>query len=1277
MIIPAQKIATNPDAARRRLILAFILPTILPAFGDTRLAGAYGNPPISFEVNCGQADARVNFLAHGGGYALLLTPTQATLGLIAPFRQAHPVRTTMTLIGGNLDAHSEGLELLPGVSNYLMGNDPAKWRTKVVNYAKVKYREIYPGVDLIYYGNQQQLEFDFVVHPGANPNIIRLAFAGIDKMRLDPTGDLIMGVSGGEIRQHKPVVYQEQGGVRQAIEGHYVRIGKRGIGFELGKYDANRSIVIDPRLSYSTFLGGTSFDRDKGLAIAVDNSGNAYVTGWTLSPNFPVTPGAFQRFKASSSGVEETAFVAKLNSAGTGLVYSTYLGGSLFDEGRGIAVDSSGNAFVAGITQSKDFPVTPGAFQTVGQGSDAFVTKLNATGDGLLYSTYLGGSAKAGTGAVAIALDPAGNAYVTGFTQDPGFPITPGAFQTTPDFVFVAKLNPNTSGSSSLVYSTFFGKGGGTAESLGIAVNSAGNAFITGRTNQIGLATPGAFQTARGDDNTTAFVAKFNTAGSGLVYCTYLGGKGDDAGNAIAVDLEDNAYVTGRTISTDFPTTAGAFQTSFQGGRNHAFVTKLNAAGNGLVYSTFLAGGGDVIIEQGNGIAVDYAGNAAIAGTTTSVTFPITPDGFGPSPGPSEKAFAAKLSAAGDRLIFSTFLAGNNGDEGWAVAEDPIGNTYVAGYSTSANFPITPGAFQLKQVGSGHGFVTEILADTGVTLTETGLTFQAVQGGSAPAPQSFRFLNANALPLGFSISTSTLSGNSWLSIAPLSGSLSPDQPASPTVTVNPTGLAPGDYYGQVRIDAPTAVNAPQFLTIVLNVAASAVNPGPAIAPAGLVFQGAIGATNPLAQSVRITNVTTTPKQFTVTATSGGANWFTFAPASGTVAAGQPVDIRIQPSATGLAAGTYRGSLVVQFPQDATTRTIDLLMVVSAAAGCTSTKLLPVFTLPGSSFTAAAGWPTPIEVFIVDDCGTPLRAGSVVASFSDGDSPLPLIPQLDGRWSATWAPHQAPTSSVNVSVAASHPDGRSGTAVISGGVQANPEVPLVNSGGVVSAASFAFPAAPSPGEIVSVFGAKLADGSEAATQLPLKTQMQGATLSIAGRALPLLFASDHQVNAVVPYNIAISASQQLIVRKDNRLAVPEPLRIASAEPAVFTTDLTGKGQGHIYVFPTPTQQILADAQHPAKAGDALVIYCEGLGPVTPPVEAGAAVPSDVLRRTMNAVSVTIGGQMAQVVFAGLTPGFTGLYQVNVTVPSGVPTGDQIPVVLTSGAFASPPVTIAVR
>ncbi|MDP8981610.1 MAG: SBBP repeat-containing protein [Acidobacteriota bacterium] len=697
----------------------------------TQLAGAYGKLPMSFEPNLGQTDAGVNFLARGNGYMLLLAPTGATLSLSGP-KKTSSSQMTIELVRGNPAAQVEGLEALPGKSNYLIGNDRAKWRTNVANYAKVRYRDVYPGVDMIYYGNQRQLEYDLVVAPRADPGIIQIAFTGSRGMRIGPEGDLLLRVPDGEVRQHKPVVYQESDGTRQAVEGQYVRTGNRSVGFKLGKYDASRPLVIDPRLNYSTFLGGPSIGgaQDQALAIAVDSSGNAYVTGWTVATDFPVSKGAIQPIK----GPGQNAFVTKLNSAGTGLVYSTYLGGSnSSDVGRGIAVDSSGKACVVGRTSSANFPVTPTAFQTALQaGGGVFVTQLNAAGDGLLYSTYLGDTVT--TLGTAIALDSAGNAYVTGYTQSANFPVTLGAFRTSFSGIsgFVSKFNPAASGRASLVYSTFLPV---TIFASGIAVDSSGNAYVTGYANTSGIATPGAFQTSPGGGDDVV-VTKLNAAGSALVYSTYLGGSGADRGNGIAVDGFGNAYVTGTTTSTDFPITPGAFQISFQGGLNNVavFVTKLNAPGNGLIYSTYLVGNGvanNSNNEQGNGIAVDYAGNAYVTGSTTSISFPTTPDGFRSSVVGTLKAFAAKLSVAGDGLVYSTYLAGSNQDIGFAVAVDALGNAYVAGYSASADFPVTPAAFQTKGTPccTGRVFVTAIAAETGVALTQTGFTFQAVQGG--------------------------------------------------------------------------------------------------------------------------------------------------------------------------------------------------------------------------------------------------------------------------------------------------------------------------------------------------------------------------------------------------------------------------------------------------------------------------------------------------------------------------------------------------------------------
>jgi uncharacterized protein (TIGR03437 family) len=1270
------------------LLLAFILTvSSADAQAKTQIAKAYSKLPLSFEPNVGQTDPRVNFLARGRGYTLLLTPTGATLSL-----SLRPSKMTIHLVRSNRAALPEGLDALPGKSNYLLGNNRANWRTNVANYAKVEYRDVYRGVDMVYYGNQAQLEYDFVVSPGADPGVIQLAFTGIQGMRTGPDGDLFLRVPGGEVRQNKPVIYQEADGIRRSVEGRYVRMGNRRIGFQLGKYDVGRPLVIDPRLNYSTYLGGPTLAggaQEQALAIAVDSSGNAYVTGWTAATDFPVSKGAIQRLK----GVGQNAFVTKLNSAGTGLVYSTYLGGSnSSDEGRGIAVDSSGNAVVVGRTSSATFPITPTAFQTTLQaGGGAFVTQLNAAGDGLLYSTYLGDTVT--TLGTAIALDSAGNAYVTGYTQSANYPVTLGAFRTSFFGIsgFVSKLNPTASGRASLVYSTFLPV---TIFASGIAVDSSGNAYVTGYANAPGVATPGAFQTSLGGGDDVV-VTKLNATGSGLVYSTYLGGSGADRGNGIAVDGFGNAYVTGNTTSTNFPITPGAFQISFQGGLNNvaAFVTKLNAAGDGLVYSTYLVGSGNANNsnnEQGNGIAVDYAGNAYVTGSTTSTSFPITSDGFRNSTASTLKAFATKLSVAGDGLVYSTYLAGSNQDIGFAVAVDALGNAYVAGYSASADFPVTPGAFQTTGAPccTGRAFVTEIAADTGVALTQTGFTFQAVQGGGAPSPKSFRFFNSTSRTLSFTVAASTLSGGAWLTASPGSGSIGPDQPASVNISANHGTLSPGDYYGQVRIDAPGAPNSPAFLTVVLNVSPPGTNPGPVVEPTGLVFVGVIGATTPAAQSVRITNLTNRSTSFTATgSSSSGANWFTISPASGNVAPNQPVDIKIQPN-SGLSAGVYRGSLALQFPLDNATRTVDLLLVVTpvlnsgspleaslatpgATATCTATKLLPVFTSLGANFNAPAAWPAAIDVNVTDDCGSPVRTGSVVTSFSNSDPPLNLASQQDGHWSATWAPLHARSSSMVVTVTAQQPQTNlQGTVQVGGNVQDNPNIPAL--GALVNGASFSPMARPSPGEIVSIFGINLADGIEFAPTLPLTTQMQGTLIAFGGRPLPLLYTNPNQVNAIMPYGLTPGTTYQLIVTRGNRISVPQSLTVAAAEPAIF---VASAGQGDIFVYHSATEQILAAPGQPAKAGDILIIYCAGLGPVDPPIDAGVAV--DRLIRTMSPIGLTVGGVQAQVMFSGLTGGLTGLYQVNAIMPAGVTPGDAVPVVLTLGNLSSPPVGMAVR
>src|SRR6266700_386271 len=651
--------------------LAFALPAA--AATDARLSETYGKLPLHFEANRGQTDKDVRFLSRGAGYSLYLTASEAVLVLAKPNADAKgDVRATrerrdtptraqsvalrMSLVGAARKPVVSGLDEQPGKANYFIGKDRSKWRTNVPTYAKVHYQNVYPGIDLVYYGNQRQLEYDFVVAPGADPKKIALRFQGAEKVEIDAQGELVLHTTGGDMRQHKPVIYQEIDGVRRDIDGGYViKSGKR-VGFQIAAYDTSRPLIIDPVvLSYSTFLGG-SFE-DEGSGIAVDAAGNAYVTGMTASINFPTTPGAFN----TTNGQFPAAFVTKLDPAGSTLVYSTYLGGSGDDRGRGIAVDSQGNAYVTGATLSTDFPTTVGAFQTASRGSaESFVTKLDPTGSTLVYSTYLGGTGQ--DNSAGIAVDTLGQAYVTGTTASPDFPTTPGAFQPafagpgpTPNGIggdaFVTKLDPS---GSTLVYSTYL-RGGGPDVGSGITVDAPGNIYVTGATNSINFpTTAGAFQqNSGGGSSNDAFVAKLDPKALGplsLVYSTFLGGSGPDRGSGIAVDANGNAYVTGVANSADFPTTAGAFQPIFGGGGSgDAFVAKVNPTALGplsLVYSSYLGGVG---LDEGNGIAVDANGNAYVIGRTgtnpdPNNNFPTTAGAFQATFGGGFDAFVTKIT---------------------------------------------------------------------------------------------------------------------------------------------------------------------------------------------------------------------------------------------------------------------------------------------------------------------------------------------------------------------------------------------------------------------------------------------------------------------------------------------------------------------------------------------------------------------------------------------------------------------------------------------------------
>jgi hypothetical protein len=637
--------------------------------------------PLHFEANQGQASEEVKFLARAQGSSVLFTLKGALLtwrqGGMGNQSHGHAPGSAdggsnlqpwtslgLQFLGGNASPALSGVEQLPGKINYFEGNDAAKWHTKVATYAKVRYEQVYPGIDVVFYGDGRQLEFDCVLAPGADPSVIVCSLDGADAAEIDSQGNLLAQVAGQRVILRAPSVHQVAHGERHQIPGHFVRRDLAGIGrsqgshpcfgFELGAYDISQALVIDPVLSYSTYLGGDG--EDQGNGITVDATGNMYVVGRSGSLNFP-TVNAFQPNRHGDSD----AFVTKLSSTGA-LIYSTYLGGDGW--GSAIAVDGAGNAYLTGVGGSPDFRTTPGALQISGAGP--FVAKLSADGSTLLFSTFLSGHTGFGIG-YGIALDTANNVYVTGWTAAGDFPVT-NATQS-----------------------------------------------VLGGSGPLGI----------GD----AFVAKLNSTGTGLFYAIYLGGAQDELGEGIVVDPQGNAYVRGMTTSTNFPTTANAFQTSFTG-QSDAFVAKLDSTGR-LVYSTYLGGSGAVNYDfytRYGGIAVDRAGNAYVVGQTDSKDFP-TKNGYQPTGDSWTHGFVTKLNVDGSALVYSTYLGGPEASACYAIAVDAAGCAYVGGWAQSDSLPII-NPLQPAPTGSGveGAFVAKFDPDG------ASLQYSTFVGGNAACP---------------------------------------------------------------------------------------------------------------------------------------------------------------------------------------------------------------------------------------------------------------------------------------------------------------------------------------------------------------------------------------------------------------------------------------------------------------------------------------------------------------------------------------------------------------
>ncbi|MBN1830337.1 MAG: SBBP repeat-containing protein, partial [Deltaproteobacteria bacterium] len=675
---------------------------------------AYGKLPLYFIENKGQMDSKVKFYVKTSGQTLYFTDEGIVFDLLRGEKNAgkgiegaEKGRQTKAISKERLVfnlgfEHArkgipiEGLDRQAARINSFTGNDRSTWKTGIPTYKGVVYRGIYKGIDLKAFGNGADVEYEFIVHPGGDPRDILLTYHGIEGLAANGEGELLITTAFGELKETRPYIYQEIEGKKAVDGGFEIRgpadksqIGKFSYGFKVAAYNPSYPLVIDPILSYSTYLGGNG--DDFGYGIAVDASGNAYVTGATDSSDFP-THNPYQGTRANLKDV----FVTKISSTGNALAYSTYLGGSGGDYGQGIAVDASGNAYVTGYTYSSDFP-THSAYQaTHGGNCDAFVTKVSSSGSALAYSTYLGGSGD--DYGYGIAVDASGNAYVTGSVGSDDFPTqTPyqGDKKESTD-AFATKVS---STGTTLAYSTYLG-GSGYDHGYGIAVDASGNAYVTGYTYSSDFPTQNPYQ---GDiaGEADVFATKISSTGTTLAYSTYLGGSGDDYGYGIAVDASGNAYVAGETKSSDFPT-----QNAYQGTYNEfsdAFATKVSSTGTTLAYSTYLGGRG---YDCAYGIVVDASGSAYVAGVTFCSDFPTQNPHQGTIAG-SLDAFATKVSSSGSALSFSTYLGGSGYDSVYGIAVDASGNAYVAGETRSSNFP-THSAYQATHGGNADAFIAKL-----------------------------------------------------------------------------------------------------------------------------------------------------------------------------------------------------------------------------------------------------------------------------------------------------------------------------------------------------------------------------------------------------------------------------------------------------------------------------------------------------------------------------------------------------------------------------------------
>jgi uncharacterized protein (TIGR03437 family) len=1178
----------------RNLRLLTLCTAICPLFGA---APTPIRLPLRFEATSGGS-----LSARQGPFGLVVSAGQSTVTVTDRARRRSASVVTR-FAGASTEAHPEGAVPLGATANYLLGSDPAQWRTGVPLYARAVYRGIYPAIDLVFHGDGGSLEYDFLARPGSHPRAIALDLSGAEALRLEADGALAIDTAAGTVRWKKPVAYQWRDGQKQPVDAAF-RVHGRRVTFALGAYDRGRELVIDPTLAYASYLGGSNDDASRG--VAVDSSGNFYITGFTFSLNLPHTTAS--SYQASYRGgsalayIGGDAYVAKFASSGA-LVYVTYLGGSGDDSGMAVAADANGNAYVTGYTASSNFPTTLGALQTgfggasagpnySGVSGDAFVTKLNSTGTALVYSTYLGGLND--DFAASIAVDASGNAFIGGATKSTNFP-RQNAAQAT------------------------YGGAGGNPGFFG----SGSDPLI---------------------DTGDGFVAKLNAAGSALLWSTYLGGTSDDAVAALAIDGSGAVYVGGTTLSTKFPVTSGAYQTTYGGtlGDNSqpviktgdGFIAKYDSTGK-LVYATYLGGSGDDAVM---GVAVDSTGAAYAAGFTSSSNLATGAVVHGTFHGPGTitgsrgfvwgDAFAAKLAPSGGSLAYLTYVGGSQDDAAMAIAVDATGAAIIGGFANSTDMQLSSDALQKTYGGNlsgftddtGDAFIAKISADGATVLYNSyfgGKGDEAITGIAIDN-------SGNVIAAG-----STTSAN-------LATTINAAQPA----------------FGGQNSQDQTETMGDAFVTVFANLASAAT--GPVITS---VVNGASFDTRLAPGSAAAVTGTNLPTSSSAGAMVGGLS-------------AQVVSASATQWSIVIPAGAVAGSTTLQIGTSAPFG-VTLSQYAPALYSTTNNGTGTVKATRGSAAIGASNPALPGDSIAIFGTGfgsataantTVVLAGTQIAATS-----LAAVSGQPGQYQVVFV--------VPASIAA----GNQNTSVSVAGQSSNtltlPVASVSTSGPVVTAVQSAasFQDGVAANAWVAIKGSNLATvafdtWSNAIVNGQFPTTLDGVSVTIGGQPAYINYVTPTQINAVAP-NIA-PGPVTVVVQNSLGTSAAFSTNALAAQPAFFVWP----GGYVAATYPDYTLAVkngtfsgaTTVAAHP---GDVLILWGTGFGPTTPAAPVGSAVPATATYSTATPVTVTIGSAPATIYGAALASGYAALFQVAIQVPSSLANGDY-PLVATVNGVSSP-------